>query len=411
MREQEQITQLNKMQRLASGLLVLMAIVFVLSKLSEANYPYLSFLTAFAEAAMVGALADWFAVTALFKAPLGLPIPHTAVIPKNKDRIGESFANFLEHNFMTQEIVSAELRAIDFSSAIAGWLANPANSRIVARQAVNGIPSLLRIIEEDEDVGRFARNRMQAVMKNMKFAPFLAEIISILIANRHHQLVFDHLLELAASALQQNKIYLRQKIHEGSPRWMPKALDDRYFEKLLAGLEDALDELAQEGSEWRFRFQLAVEELIDKLKHAPQYEEKVATVVTGILEHPMFANYIENIWRDIKLRLLLDIDSEDSQAVAKLTDALRAFSEALLQDAQVRSKLNLWICSFATEAIIARRNVIAELVSRVIRTWDGETISRKLELQVGKDLQYIRINGTLVGGLVGLMLHAVGRLF
>jgi uncharacterized membrane-anchored protein YjiN (DUF445 family) len=406
MQEQEQSAQLKKMRGIATALLVCMAMLFIGAKLLQAAYPFLSFVSAFAEAAMVGALADWFAVTALFRRPLGLPIPHTAIIPRNKDRIGESIANFLEYNFMTREVLSEELAHIDFAGAAASWLNQPANSRAVATQVVNAVPAFLRMIE-DEDVSRFMQHAMRNTLKDIKFAPILAEILSLLVAGKHHQLLFDRVLAIVSSALEKNKPYIRQKVHEHSPRWIPKAIDEKFFERLMEGSQNVLEEVQQEESEWRNRFQIATEELIDKLRTSPEYEDKLAELIAKSLGHPLFRNYIDQVWRELKQRLLADTTSTDSQAVARLDDAIKVFSKALLQDSAVSNKLNHWLREFAVGTIAERRDVIAALVKRVIRKWDAETVSRKLELHVGKDLQYIRINGTLVGGLVGLLLHLV----
>jgi uncharacterized membrane-anchored protein YjiN (DUF445 family) len=406
MQEQQQLAQLRKMQRIATGLLVLMAILFIAAKLLQPTYSYFSFVAAFAEAAMVGALADWFAVTALFRRPLGLPIPHTAIIPQNKDRIGESIGNFLEHNFMTKEVLSEELSQIDFAGATANWLSQPENSRAVATQMVSAIPALLRMIEDD-DVGHFIQKTMRNSLESVKFAPLLAKILSVLVAGKHHQELFDRLIGIVASALEHNKPFIRQKVHEKSPRWMPKVIDEKFYERLVEGSQAILEEMQLEDSEWRARFQSATEELIERLKTSPEYEDKVAAVITKSLGHPLFRNYTDHVWREIKHRLLVDTTSEDSEVVARLDEAIRSVSKALMQDTPVRDKLNHWIRTFATTTIAERRDVIAALVKRVIRKWDGETVSRKFELQVGKDLQYIRINGTLVGGLVGLILHII----
>jgi len=405
-REAEQLAQLTRSRRLATGLLAAMAILFVAARSWQAAYPYLSFVAAFAEAAMVGALADWFAVTALFRAPLGLPIPHTAIIPRNKERIGESLAHFLQHNFLTQEVIREELRAIDFSGAVSEWLAQPENSRFLARHIIGGIPAVLRMIE-DEDVAQFMERRMRAALKTVKFAPLSAEILALLVAGRHHQTVFDHLVNLVSKLVNNNSSYIRWKINESSPRWLPKTVDDKFFVRLLDAVQSTLIEMREEDSEWRDRFQVAIEAWIERLRSEPEYEEKIEAMLMNVLEHPVFRNYIKHIWHEIKLRLLTDAMAEDSHMQARLAQGLHAFSQALLQDKTVRSKLNQWIRILATDALVSRREVIAELVTRVIRKWDAETVSRKLELHVGKDLQYIRINGTLVGGLVGLLLHTL----
>jgi uncharacterized membrane-anchored protein YjiN (DUF445 family) len=406
MREQEQLAQLTRMRSIATGLLVAMAVVFVAARLLQPSYGYLSFVVAFAEAAMVGALADWFAVTALFRAPLGLPIPHTAIIPNNKDRIGESVANFLEHNFMTQEVLSEELRQVDFAGAAARWLAHPENSVAVSRQIVSGIPAVFRMIEDD-DVQNFMQNTMGRALNNVRFAPFLGEILSILVADRRHQALFDHMIGMASRALEKNRPFIHQKVHERTPRWLPSIIDEKLADRLMEEAQNILEEMKQEDSEWRERFQLAAEQQIEKLRSSPEYEEKIGMLIHGTLNHPLFRDYTMTVWHDAKERLLADVTSENSRVLLQFDKAVRAFSEALLQDEAVRSKLNHWIRSFATEAVVSRREVIASLVERVIKKWDADTVSRKFELYVGRDLQYIRINGTLVGGLVGLVLHTI----
>jgi len=406
MQEQKQLAQLGRMRKIATSLLLLMAVIFVVAKIFQPNYSYLSFVSAFAEAAMVGALADWFAVTALFRAPLGLPIPHTAIIPNNKDRIGGSVANFLEHNFMTREVLSEELKQIDFAGAAAGWLATPVNSLAVSRQIVSGIPAMFRMIE-DRDVSAFMQSTVAGTLSSLRFAPLLAELMSVLVADRRHQILFDRLIDMAAKALEQNRPFIRQKIHEKSPRWLPRIVDEKLYERLLEESQNILNEMREEDSEWRDRFQKATEELIQNLRSSPQYEEKIRMQIDQMFKHPLFDHYIAQVWHDLKDRLLLDATSGNSKIVMQLDQLIRSFSQALIADTTVQKKLNQWICEFATEAISGRRQVIAALVERVIRKWDADTVSRKFELYVGKDLQYIRINGTIVGGLVGLALHFV----
>ncbi|HVK93775.1 MAG TPA: DUF445 family protein [Noviherbaspirillum sp.] len=409
MHEEEQANQLRKTRMLATGLLVAMAVVFLVATLLLPRYPLLSFVAAFAEAAMVGALADWFAVTALFRSPLGLPIPHTAIIPRNKDRIGDSLSDFLEHNFITREIIREELRAIDIAGAAAAWLARPENSRALSRQVVRSVPSLLRAVE-DEDVRLFIQRRLTAALENTQFAPAAAGILSVLVAGNHHQALFNHMIGVAASALEHNKDYIRWKIHENSPRWLPKAVDDRVYLRLLNALQSTLDEMRDEDSEWRLRFQRVTDDFITQLRTSPEYEARLDALLSDVLGHPLVRNYTLDVWHDIKARLEADAASPDSHLAARLEQTFSAFSNELLREERVQKKLNQWIRLFATEAIVSRRETIADLVARVIRKWDAQTMSRKLELHVGRDLQYIRINGTLVGGLVGLVLHAVSRM-
>lgn len=406
MQEQEQWQQLARMRRLATLLLIMMAGIFILARIYEQTAPYVPFVRAFAEAALVGALADWFAVTALFRRPMGLPIPHTAIIPENKDRIGASVANFLEHNFMTQEVLSEELKQIDFAGSASRWLAQPENSRRVAAQVLSGLPALLRMVE-DEDVGRFLQKGVGRAIKQVRLAPMLAEIVAVLVADKRHQELFDHMLIMAARALHKNRPYIRQRIAEKSPNWIPRIVDDKIFERILSELQEILDEMNQPDSPWRERFQQSAESWIIKLRTSPEYEEKFGKAIAEMLGNPLFQQYVGEVWRDVKHRMNTDFEAPDSKSLAFLDAGIRAFGEALQQDRVVQEKLNNWLRAVIVDAVVIHRSAIAGLIDGVIRKWDAQTVSRKFELYVGKDLQYIRINGTLVGGLVGLVLHTL----
>ena len=397
--------ELRQSKRLALFFFGGAAALFVLSLFLPQNW-WTGLLKAFAEAAMVGALADWFAVTALFRHPLGLPIPHTAIVPANKDRIGSSVADFLENNFMTREVLAEELRHIDFAGAAAHWLSEPGNSRDVALQITRGVPTVVRMVE-DQDVGSFLQSTLSSGLKNVRFGPLLAEVLDVLVADRRHQQLFDHLVGMAATALERNQDTIRQKIHDASPRWMPRIIDEKLFEKIMTESQAILDEMRQEDSEWRERFHRSVQEFMDKLRSSPDYEARIAGVVDQTLQHPLFKSYTHTVWTTVRDRLLADADKPDSRIAAQFERALAGVGNALQRDAAVQDKLNGWIRQFAANAISSRRHLIAALVKRVIQKWDAETVSRKFESYVGRDLQYIRINGTLVGGLVGLLLHLV----
>jgi uncharacterized membrane-anchored protein YjiN (DUF445 family) len=398
------------MRRLATGLLVLMAIVFVICRLLRERHPAIGFIGAFAEAAMVGAIADWFAVTALFRHPLGLKIPHTAIIPSNKERIGENLGNFLEHNFMSSEVVHSELERIDFAGSASAWLSEPHNARAVAEQLTSAVPALLRMVE-DRDAAAFLQEALSNGLKDVRLAPLLSRLLSVLAAGGQHQALLEKLLQIVANALDENGPFIRQKVHEHSPKWMPRAIDEKFYERLMAGVEHILAEIQDEDSHWRVRFQEATDELIENLATSPEYEQKLRTLLDSSLGHPLFRSYAGQVWDDVRQRLMADTTSDNSKVAEHVELALRALSSALARNQAVQLKLNAWIRTFAAETIVAKREVLVGLVRRVIRSWDADTLSRKFELHVGRDLQYIRINGTIVGGLVGLALHSAGLLF
>lgn len=404
--ETNQLIQLRRARTGATLLLGTMALLLVAVRLF---FPHLSWLAAFAEAALVGGLADWFAVTALFRHPLGLPIPHTAIIPRNKDRIGESIGNFLQFNFITHDVLRAEMADIDLAGSAADWLLAPGNSEALARQLTQALPAMLGLVDDD-DVLHFLRRVLSGALENVRFAPLLAQVLEILVAGRQHHVLLERILGIVARALEQHRPYIRQKVHENSPRWIPRAVDERLFERLLEGIHAILQDIQGEDSEWRVRFEAATHELIDKLATSSEYEQKLHAFFDHSVGHPSFLAYVADVWRALRERLLRDADSPAPQLAPHVGQALRSVGLALQQDAAVRARLNTWLRAIVTDAIVDRRDVIAAVVWRVIRSWDADTVSRKFELQVGRDLQFIRINGTLVGGIIGLMLHALSTL-
>ena len=398
--------RLKRIRRIATCLLAGMAGIFIVARLLQGRHPWLGFVAAFAEAAMVGGLADWFAVTALFRHPLGLPIPHTAIIPRNKDRIGANIAEFLEHNFITHDVLQEELRDVDFAGVSARWLAEDANSRAVAERLVGTIPAVVNMID-DRDAAEFFRGALGSSLKDVRLAPVLGQVLNVLVAGRQHVRLLQRVLGLVASALEENRGYIRQKVHDHSPSWMPRMVDEKFYERLMNGIQSILDDMADENGEWRARFHQSIEELIHELETSPEYEEKLRALLAKGLHHPLFREYVGSVWSDVRARLLTAGTSPDSRLLARAQAALQVFAAALQQNPAIRAKLNDWMRGFAITAIVERRSLIVAVVQRVIDKWDAKTISEKLELQVGSDLQFIRINGTLVGGVVGLLLYCV----
>ncbi len=397
---------LDRMRRIAGGLLLLMALILVLTRtLGAGRSPWL-YVAAFAEAALIGGLADWYAVTALFRHPLGIPLPHSAIIPNNKDRIGESIGHFLQHNFMTRQVVRDELARVDFAGAASDWLACADNSAAVAGQLTRVVPSLLHSID-DAKVSGVMRTALAGALDAVRLAPALARILGLLVAGRQHYVLLERILGIVARALDQNRPYIRAKVHQNSPRWLPKAVDDTLFERILEGVQAILIEIQAEDSEWRSRFDRATQDMLAQLATSEEYEYKLHALLARGAAHPALLTYTADVWQALKERIEADCSAPESQLGARCADALAALGSALQRDGALRERINDWLRPVVADTIVERRDVIAAVVWRVIRTWDAETVSRKFELQVGKDLQYIRLNGTLVGGGIGVLLHAV----
>ena len=348
------------MQRLATGLLAAMVVALAAARLLEARQPAWSWMRAFAEAALVGGLADWFAVTALFRHPLRLPVPHTAIIPANKDRIGDAFADFLERHFLTREVLSAQLVDTDIAAIVGNWLLDPVQRRWLAAQSLNALAS------------------------ELKPGPLLADCLDSALAQGLQQRLFDHLIDTASGLLDEQADPIYRKVSEKSPRWMPRRFNDEFFVRLMQGMAELLDDMRAADSDARQRFAQAARSLRDRLA-AGELDQTIAHELQRALAQGLLAAHADQ--------------------------ALAAFARQLAEDPALRARLNRWARRQAVILLARQRRHIVGLVRRVVHGWDPASVADRIEAYVGRDLQYIRINGTLVGGMVGLALHAAtGRL-
>jgi uncharacterized membrane-anchored protein YjiN (DUF445 family) len=396
---------LKRMQWLALTLLLSMLALLALSAAYRSAYPWLHWVHAFAEAAAVGATADWFAVTALFRRPLRLPIPHTAIIPKNKDRIGASLGNFVEHNFLTPTNVIRKLARQNLSHAAAGWLANPEHSKDVARRVCSLIPGILEAIE-DEDVRRFFDQAIVPKLNRLNVAHIAGEVLDVLTAKDRHQGLLDQGFKALEAWLATNRAVIKAKFGEAS-KYTPGFFDSYVVNRFVDGIIALLHEVAQNAQhEIRLRFDQATREFIHKLKVSPEYRQRSETLKHDLLEHVKREHYYRQIWIELKSRIIADVASERSLICEHVAGALDTAAYALLADQALQRKLNGWALGALERLMLAHRHQISLLIAEVAKSWDARDVSEKVELEIGKDLQYIRINGTLVGGTVGVMLHA-----
>ncbi len=360
------------MQRVATALLAVMAIVFVLARWLEANDPAWSWLRAFAEAALVGGLADWFAVTALFHHPLRLPIPHTAIIPANKDRIGEAFADFLERHFLTREVLANELAEVDVAALVSNCLLDPAQRRWLAAQALH------TLVSEGKPGPLLAKSLVAALVAA------LVDVLDSAITQGLHDRVFNALLDAASRWLDQQSDPIYRKVSEKSPRWMPRRFNDAFFLRLMEGLAELLQEMRTDDSDARQHFTQAVLRWRTRLAAGELDAE-----LQGALARPLQAVLASGAF------------------TAHAEQALLSLGRRLATDPALRERLNRWSRRQAVVLLVRQRRRIAGLVRSVVQGWDAGTVAARIEGYVGRDLQYIRINGTVVGGLVGLALHAL----
>lgn len=408
--EAEMRRDLAAMKRLATALLLAMIVIFIAAVLLEKSFAWVGFIRAFAEAAMVGALADWFAVTALFRHPLNVPIPHTAIIRKNKDRIGMSLGNFVENNFLTPEVIAGKLQTMDIPHRVAEWLATPENAAEIANRITTTVPQLLNALKHDE-IQRFLEENIAMRVRALELAPIAGNVLHALTAGNRHQALLNEGLRLAERVLHENQDFIRQKIEEESPWFVPKFVDNKIFEKIMTKAEETLHEVNMNSEhELRQKFNVATHNFIHNLRNSDEYKEKIEALKEDLLENPLVRQYFSSLWADVKNRIITDVERPESKIRQQIYDSLQTLSHSLLHDEAIRNRINSWLQDAILSIVIARKSEITSIISDTVQKWDADTMSDRVELYIGRDLQFIRINGTLVGGTVGVLIYAVSLL-
>jgi uncharacterized membrane-anchored protein YjiN (DUF445 family) len=402
--------QLDRMKRRATGLLVLMAVVFVVAWLLESRYPWLGYVRATAEAGMVGGVADWFAITALFRRPLNLPIPHTAIIPQRKDRIGRSLGNFVQNNFLSPEVLGAKLRAAQLSRRAVEWLSEPEHARTVVRQAAGALRSASAVVRDD-DVHALLERSVIEPLKRRPIAPVIADGLALLTVNDRHQQVLDRLVDGLGRLVKENDGLIRERIREESPWWVPDFVDDRLHDRIVDGIGRTL---ASVSADPQHPLRRQLDELlitwIEQLRESPEVRERAEVIKQQVLDHPTSEQLTESLWRELKRTLDRQVDAAEQGTPGGLERGLSALASAALEDDALLAKIDEWIIGAVLRIVEQHRHEVGQLIAGTVSAWDPDETSRRIELQIGRDLQFIRINGTLVGGLVGLGLYAVTQM-
>jgi uncharacterized membrane-anchored protein YjiN (DUF445 family) len=401
--------QLDRMKRRATGLLVLMAVVFVVAWLLESRYPWLGYVRATAEAGMVGGVADWFAITALFRRPLNLPIPHTAIIPQRKDRIGRSLGNFVQNNFLSPEVLGAKLRAAQLSRRAVEWLSEPEHARTVVRQAAGALRSASAVVRDD-DVHALLERSVIEPLKRRPIAPVIADGLALLTVNDRHQQVLDRLVDGLGRLVKENDGLIRERIREESPWWVPDFVDDRLHDRIVDGIGRTL---ASVSADPQHPLRRQLDELlitwIEQLRESPEVRERAEVIKQQVLDHPTSEQLTESLWRELKRTLDRQVDAAEQGTPGGLERGVAALASAALEDDALLAKIDEWIIGAVLRIVDQHRHEVGQLIAHTVSVWDPDETSRRIELQVGRDLQFIRINGTLVGGMVGLLLYAITR--
>ena len=398
------------MRILATGLLVAMAALYAGARLREPASPAWGFVRAFAEAAMVGGLADWFAVTALFRHPLGLPVPHTAIIPRNKDRIGDTLAKFMRDNFIAVRPIHRQMNRLDVARAVARWLTDPADSAGGRFRA--GASKLVAQMLEALDparLGGMLKGAIRHGVRSVEVAPLLGQLVQAAIAGDRHRPLINGAILWVGKALEANEQIFRQMIHERAGsilRWT--GLDGVVANKILDGIFKLLGDMAEDPHHpLRTRADQAISSLAERLQHDPALQAKVVAWRDMAMDDPAVGQWLDGLWEQARAGLLAIARDPERAMAGPIGELLRQLGATLERDRRLARTIDRFARRVVISVAVDYRDNIVRIVSETVSSWDTRTITDQVEKAVGRDLQYIRVNGTLVGGLVGLGLHLI----
>jgi uncharacterized membrane-anchored protein YjiN (DUF445 family) len=397
------------MKVVATGMLVAAAVVYVVARTNDSGATWISYVRAAAEAAMVGALADWFAVSALFRHPLGIPIPHTAIIPRRKDQIGRSLGEFVEGNFLTHDVLSERLADAAVGRRLGVWLAQPENARRAADGLADALRGTLEVLD-DAEVQAGLERVIESRVRATPAAPMFGRAIELAMEGGHHQRLLDAVLVGLGGFMEDNRITFRQRLETESPWWIPESIDNRIFEKIYSAVHSFIGDVgADPDHEVRHTIDARLRDFATRLGHDPVLLAKGEELKDELLAHPDVREWLASLWGEAKRAMITAAGDESSELRLRMTSSLRGLGERLAVDEELQHKVDDWVMRSVGYVIDHYRNEVSDMIAGTVERWDGNTTSRKMELQVGRDLQFFRINGTIVGGLAGVVIHAVGN--
>jgi uncharacterized membrane-anchored protein YjiN (DUF445 family) len=408
----ERLTQLRRMKLVAVGFLVGATVLFLVCRWAGAHgaAAWVGYVGAAAEAGMVGALADWFAVTALFKHPLGIPIPHTAIIKRKKDQLGEGLGTFVRENFMSPQVVETKLREAEIASRLGKWLCDYGHATRVATEASNVLRVGLEMLR-DEDVQHVFDRMIVKRLAEPKWGPPVGRVLGTLLAeNRQEaliQLLADRAFEWSLNAGE----VIQRVVERDSPSWSPRWVDHLVGDRIHRELMDFTDKVRRNPdhelrqSATRFLFEFA-----DDLQHDPDTIARAEAVKEQIMARDEVTRAAETAWTALKRIVMESVDDPSSELRTRIADSVQHIGESLRDDADLRDKVDGWIIRGAKHLVSEYGVEITAIITETIERWDADEASRRIELHVGRDLQFIRINGTVVGALAGLVIYTVAQL-
>ncbi|OXB06123.1 DUF445 domain-containing protein [Flavobacterium pectinovorum] len=398
---------LRKMKGNALALLGFAVLLFII-----AIYFKIPILQAFSEAAMVGGIADWFAVVALFRHPMGIPIWHTAIIPTKKNEIGENLGSFVSEEFLNREKLEIKLEEFNFATKASDWLSQGENANKIANLVVvNIIPGVLKTIK-DEDVKRLIQVQFKEKLEGINFGDWVALALEPLQKGNVKDQLLTNLMEVMSTELANNKDLIRKKVKESTPFLSFGLADKSISEGIFNGLAEFLDEAKNPDSAVRIKIDEYVYNFLDQVKNSEEMRVKINNLILGFAGKKEVQDYVNGIWDEIKLSITTDLEKGDQSSIKNsISNLIQGFGTGIKDDPIMIDKINNFIKIDLLSVLLNNKKVIGDLISSTVKSWDGKEVSEKLELEIGKDLQYIRINGTLVGGMIGLVIYGVEQIY
>jgi uncharacterized membrane-anchored protein YjiN (DUF445 family) len=397
--------RLRRMRAVATALLAAMGALYVATTWYLSPTFAVGAVRAFAEAALIGGLADWFAVTALFRRPLGLPIPHTAIVPARKNEIGRALARFIRDHFLVREAVARRLARTNLATRLGSWLEDPVNAARVSADLGTALAWSL----DTGDAGQLRAALASSLRTAFDAVPVnraVATVLEVLGTGARADFIIDQLVSFARGELEHHRVALRVRIHERSPWWLPKFVDQEIFDKLVGGFEELLDAMAGDPDHpARHEIKERLRTLHEGLAADSALAAKSRALQQDLVTHPAVRSYALELWQRFGAELNAALEDGGSSVRQGLEREIAAFGGRLRADEALARELNGWLERLLLYVVDHYRDPLSEVVSETIESWDPKETSRRIELNIGTDLQFIRVNGTLVGGLVGLLLY------
>ncbi|MIL09649.1 DUF445 domain-containing protein [Salmonella enterica subsp. enterica] len=412
--DEAKIVALRRTKFLATATLALCLVIFIVTKYLEASYPWLGFIAAMAEAATIGGLADWYAVVALFKHPLGIPIPHTAIIPENQNRIADNLGRFIEQNFLAADPVQEKLKEVDFAALVSDWLSDRQRSEGLSQFVTRLVPQTLQAIDQS-GLRKFVTQRVLDQVDKIQIAPIAAELLTAFTEDRRHQKLFDELTRVIGRFLKDETALevLRGKIRDELPTVFNLFRADAYLlKRIINSASTLLDEARKDKNHpMRQEFDAFVVKFVERLRTSKDYARRAEKMKRDLMERPELRELAEDMWESLRSFLVKDSQADNSMIREHLAGMFVEVGRHLAKDPAIRADMNQGFVVALSSFVESQKSGVSTFIADQVKRWDLRQLTRLIEINVGRDLQFIRFNGMAIGALAGLALYLIEHFF